>query len=385
MYIPAYCDAGVNGSTNRPWSPSWRSSQASGQASSTATNPLISHDRITSSCLRLAHAVPLAVVNLPSHSGARFASQREPSTKLWPKSMLVHVGLLLVLALVLAGVLGVGVWFALGRPDVIAPPRPLTARERLDSVKVILAVIAGIGGIVALTVAYRKQRYSEDTADRERTRLFIDRLVKAVEQLGHDRSSVRVAGVYAMASLADEWPDGRQMCIDVLCAYLRMPYDAKGKNVAEGEREVRRTLFRVIRNHLRPEEHWSRVKWSAYRFSFEGAVLDRGDLSGAQLAEGGHMTFHGVRFVGRFDFSRIRLNGSPMWFTKATFAGEYVKFDDANFSASNVRFDEAEFADGATSFRGVVDDAASVSFERVRHAGGTVDWGPFPRLSGPRQ
>jgi hypothetical protein len=27
-----------------------------------------------------------------------------------------------------------------------------------------------------------------------------------------------------MASLADEWEAGQQTCIDVLCAYMRMPY-----------------------------------------------------------------------------------------------------------------------------------------------------------------
>ena len=35
----------------------------------------------------------------------------------------------------------------------------------------------------------------------------------------------RLAGVYAMAQLADDWadPDARRQCVAVLCAYLRMP------------------------------------------------------------------------------------------------------------------------------------------------------------------
>ena len=28
-----------------------------------------------------------------------------------------------------------------------------------------------------------------------------------------------------MAGLADDWPENRQTCVDVLCAYLRLPYD----------------------------------------------------------------------------------------------------------------------------------------------------------------
>jgi hypothetical protein len=33
--------------------------------------------------------------------------------------------------------------------------------------------------------------------------------------------------VYALAGLADDWPENRQTCVDVLCAYLRMPYEPR--------------------------------------------------------------------------------------------------------------------------------------------------------------
>jgi hypothetical protein len=101
-----------------------------------------------------------------------------------------------------------------------------------------------------------------------------------------------------------------------------MPY----KDAEEGEREVRRTLFRAIRNHLRPAAHWSRVKWSRYRFSFEGATLDSGDLSGIHLAEGGHITFHGVRFVGGFLLSHLHLHDhAPMWFNRSQLRRQLCK------------------------------------------------------------
>lgn len=48
--------------------------------------------------------------------------------------------------------------------------------------------------------------------------------------------------------MGDDWAAGRQLCVDVLCAYARLPAAAQ-----DGEREVRRTLFRVIRDHLRPD------------------------------------------------------------------------------------------------------------------------------------
>jgi hypothetical protein len=260
--------------------------------------------------------------------------------------MLRHVGLLLGLSVLLALLLSAGVWFTLGRPDLGAPlpapaasatagptptvttatrTRALTATERLDSPKVILAVIAGVGGIVALAVAYRKQRYGEAAENRERTRLFGERSVQAVEQLGHDHPAVRVAGVYAMAAPADEWLDGRQCCIDVLCAYLRMPYDPDGETAAEGEREVRRTLFRVT------------------DVTFAGDPVE----------------FDGADFSGATDPSGV-------------------------FTAGGVWFDGSRFVGGTTSFEGVTTQAqTTVSFLGARHTGGTVRWGPFQPLPAP--
>ncbi|WP_433719081.1 pentapeptide repeat-containing protein [Actinoplanes sp. CA-051413] len=323
------------------------------------------------------------------------ARSRSPFT-IWPRSLLGHVALLLTLGTALAVLLGVLLWAGLGKPDGTAPTpnpsasaaaRPLTAAERLDSIKLILATVGGVGAVVALTVAYRKQRHGEAAEDRETDRILRERFAKAVDQLGHEQARVRVAGVYAMADLADDWEKSRQMCIDVLCAYIRMPYDPHGAEAGAGEREVRRTLFRVLRNHLRPETRWSETKWSGYRFSFEGAVLDSGDLSGAELTSTGHMTFHRVTFAGRFYFDGVRLHGAPMWFSRATFAGQSVTFDHAVLTGSTIDFSNATFADGNVSFKNVQAPAAA-NFDGARHIGGTVDWGPFtplppPPVSGP--
>ena len=61
-----------------------------------------------------------------------------------------------------------------------------------------------------------------------------------------------------MAGLADDWPENRQTCVDVLCTYLRLPYDPDpGDDAAPAERaayranrEVRHTIIRVIIAHL---------------------------------------------------------------------------------------------------------------------------------------
>jgi hypothetical protein len=66
----------------------------------------------------------------------------------------------------------------------------------------------------------------DSTLAEQRTRTLNERFDTVAGQLGSDKSpAVRLAGVYAMAGLADDWQDHRQMCVDVLCAYLRMPYE----------------------------------------------------------------------------------------------------------------------------------------------------------------
>jgi hypothetical protein len=62
-----------------------------------------------------------------------------------------------------------------------------------------------------------------------------------------------------MAGLADDWPENRQTCVDVLRGYLRMPYEPDpGEKAPEPERlafrasrEVRHTVIRVIVAHLK--------------------------------------------------------------------------------------------------------------------------------------
>jgi hypothetical protein len=62
------------------------------------------------------------------------------------------------------------------------------------------------------------------TLKEQRSRTLNERFATAAGQLGSDKPpAVRLAGVYAMAGLADDWKKNRQTCVDVLCAYLRLP------------------------------------------------------------------------------------------------------------------------------------------------------------------
>lgn len=65
---------------------------------------------------------------------------------------------------------------------------------------------------MALVTAYRRQRVAELAhaldargEDREETKAFNERFATVAGQLGDDSPQVRLAGVYAMAGLADDW------------------------------------------------------------------------------------------------------------------------------------------------------------------------------------
>ena len=94
----------------------------------------------------------------------------------------------------------------------------------------LLVGLAGglLGSAAALAGAWYSSKAlrqsAQKTLEHERTRLFNERFITAAELLGHSEEACRLAGVHAMAGLADDWTKRRQTCIDVLCAYLRMPY-----------------------------------------------------------------------------------------------------------------------------------------------------------------
>ncbi|WP_371524992.1 hypothetical protein OG302_01720 [Streptomyces sp. NBC_01283] len=143
--------------------------------------------------------------------------RRKPrGLRLWP------VGLVLSLTFIATVGIAAGVFFAgwdlLGARGLKAQPR-LDASTLFDLVKLAFGVVAGAGALVALVVAYRRQRVDEDGALREATRLHTERFTTAVSQIGDESAAVRLGGVHALAGLADDAPTGllRQTCVDVPC------------------------------------------------------------------------------------------------------------------------------------------------------------------------
>jgi hypothetical protein len=169
---------------------------------------------------------------------------------------------------------------AVPRPGPNAGPAP---RDPLDVIKTTITVAGFVGAVLVGVYGYRKQRLVEGDARRADAEQLAQRYTTAAGQLGHEKAAVRLAGVYAMARLADDWDDQRQVCIDVLCAYLRMPYepDTASEKHREGEREVRYTIIRIIRDHLRDPS--ASTTWCGRSLDFRNTTFDGGDFGGRSL------------------------------------------------------------------------------------------------------
>ncbi len=282
---------------------------------------------------------------------------------------------------------------------------------KIDVYKTALAGVAGIGGAVALVVAYRRQR------DAEQGR-FVERFGAAAAQLGDQDVAVRIAGVYAMAGVADESSDlsRRQQCIDVLCGYLRLPYDPEHGSshrtehvtrttrnarppitsieeqvthrLRQNDREVRQTIVRVICAHLQDNAENS---WSRNNLDFTGVLFEETSFEGAtfsgEITSFGRATFTGeitsfgeATFSGeRTNFRLARFSGERTSFGGATFSGEYTSFRRARFSAEETSFGWATFSGKRTDFDMAMFHGERASFENP-HAWNNVtfDWDEKP-------
>ncbi|WP_328988833.1 pentapeptide repeat-containing protein [Kribbella sp. NBC_01245] len=294
-------------------------------------------------------------------------------------AVLLAIGGAVGLYLLLAWLLGVSPH--LSGPTAGQPSLPRADQQKLlaDLVKVALGLAAGIGAAFALVVSFRRARAEEASSHRDDRRLFSSRYQDAADLLGSDKAAVRLAGIYAMARLADDWHEQQQQCIDVLCAYLRLPYNTldsdpseRGDHGERGEREVRLTVIRLISAHLQPSATRS---WQGRDLDFTGAVFDGGRFSGAVFS-GGKVDFTGAQFTGgTIDFTGAQFTGGTIDFTEAQFTGGTVHFRLARVDGGRVYFTKAQFAGGSVDFLAAeFTDGGIPSDEREQFTGGTVSF-----------
>lgn len=317
--------------------------------------------------------------------------------KQWLEQLrLRHVNLALALVLSLVAAVSIAVLAAwvlslhlMVNQDTVSPA---------ELTRIALTIAAGVGGVVALVVAYRRQR------DAEKGR-FLESFGAAAKQLGDSDVAVRLAGVYAMAGVADQTARGhRQQCIDVLCAYLRLPYSPElGSNhqtalaltkpirrkpgteeltfnYRQNDREVRQTIVRVMEAHLQKD---ALVSWSNNSFDLTGSHLEALNFTDAVFSGtitsfrdatiSGDSSFVGATFNGGLvSFHGATFSGASADFGFATFSGDSASFDGATFEGASTSFEGAEFSAIATAFRGATFGGGSVSFGRARFSGDAI-------------
>ncbi|GAA3827953.1 hypothetical protein GCM10022226_55960 [Sphaerisporangium flaviroseum] len=325
------------------------------------------------------------------------------------------------LALLIGAVVyAVARWLLTGLPPNPAGPDEVAARN--EAVRTALTAGAGVGAAVTVMLAFRRQRHQElaahlttaladrnatlaertaeatqhDATERRVTELYI----KAVEQLGSDKAAVRLGGLYALERLAQDNRSQRQTIVNVICAYLRMPYtlpalpdpdqvrkqalrDARRRYYAtrtarhaptprpaapstpvqdaEGERQVRLTAQRILADHLRDDRPIDQRHelppptrfWDNTSVDLTGATLINFDFRNCHTTEAqfervafsGDVTFSGAIFSGDATFDGASFSGDAT-FDGAIFTG-VAWFDEASFSAV-AGFNRTSFSGDAT-------------------------------------
>jgi hypothetical protein len=183
---------------------------------------------------------------------------------------------------------------------------------------------------------------------RVRAKLFRQPHAKALAQLGSPAVATRLDGVHALARLADDSERDRPTCLNVLCAYLRTPYDPDA--AGPSEREVRTTAQSAIAARLRQDHPGF---WPDAEINLRGAHLIDADFSGITAAS---FDVEGTTFGGYTRFGHATLT-------------RYSNFERTTFS-EGVGFGGTQFSQGV-GFGGAM-------FGGIPGPGGYLDGQPPP-------
>ena len=351
--------------------------------------------------------------------------------------LFVAIAIWVVLAI---GAFLVATWW-LGR--VLPWQLKLDSETQAESiVKIALTLVGGVGAVAYLVIKYQEQQQAGRAEKREKDRIVDTKMQDAINQLGSDKASTRIAGVYALADIADTYRGGyRQRVVDILCGYLRSdretyPLGEDGKPATglprsgDADKAVESTILSMfvahlkkgprdengdvtLRQQVRNDQLWCDCSFDLHGatfhedvrligttfehgLNFQGTKFERGaNFSGAHFTggasfSGAHFTggasFSGAHFTGGADFLRADFTGGAN-FSGAHFTGGAdfggADLDGANFSGAHftggANFVMAEFRTSAV-FSGI-QGQPSFRFEECKFNKifrGAYEWGPIP-------
>jgi hypothetical protein len=231
---------------------------------------------------------------------------------------------------------------------------------------------AAVVALYALWLNDRRRKVEESRHDLERRsdeqdreRVADERFARAVELLGHDADQVRVGAVHALAGLARSRPSYLQTVLDVICSYLRRPFDHPDyvqnrtgerprwepvdERDADRERQVRLAAQRVISELLL---HRRQEDGKLPDLDLTGALLDYIDLSGTAI---GRLVLRDAQLHGTTRLNTTEITGEA-WLTRAVSYGR-LECDNVEFHGRSnfphliahdrVSFEGARFQHGA--------------------------------------
>ena len=246
------------------------------------------------------------------------------------------------------------VWLA---PSLFATDPALSAAEQHKAVAdartgitQAFTALGVVGTLIYTMRTFRTNQLSQLTG----------RFESASKQIGDDNAVVRIAGLHAMAQVADLWPAERQSCINVLCAHVRQPTDSSSSTPVDSTAtsggspappevalDSRRAGLDIIAQHLRPD---GRVSWAGHHIDLSGAVVDAAEWEGIVL-KSGQVKFRGARFTGSANLAGAVLCGGVIDLTKAVFEKDCsLSFKGADFRTGKILFQEAHLTNGKVVF-----------------------------------
>jgi hypothetical protein len=215
------------------------------------------------------------------------------------------------------------------------------------------AGVAG-GAVVALYALWlndKRRRIEESRHNLESEKVADERFARSVELLGNEADQVRVGAMHSLAWLAKSTPRYRQTVLDVLCAYLRRPFEHPAykaraddpnrvsPDVAQDirlEHQVRLTAQRLIKDTL----SWSDDEEGVhYDLDLTGASLEYFSLVGRRVH---WLTARRARFYGITKFHKLHVT-KPALFSGAQFLGR-LELDEGTYEGG-ISFQEAVFTD----------------------------------------
>ena len=295
----------------------------------------------------------------------------------WPlfQSILFWVALSLVAYTFLGWVWGTGAFFSWER--ALTSWRIGDDTNPLDRVKVTLTALGGVGAVGYLVIKYRERAALErGEAD--------EKLLRAVQQLGDTSPQMRIAGVYALADVADTFEGPyHQRVVDILCGYLRtdrLLKDSNGETRHEltedgspddgkplsNDGAVESTILSVLASHLRAESHppgadtnaFKPGPWSQCTVDLHDTIFtEKANLSRLFL---GDIDLSGTTFTQYADFSSATFTRDTD-FSDTKFT-QYANFSSATFT-HNADFSDTKFRND-TDFRNTIFERKS----RLKHA-----------------